>query len=372
MKALFITFDPLHNGSKISLGHNITQRFYYIDYLCKPVRNVAECNDILSGRTLYVPFKNIFLTVSFLLWRSRDYDAIVTERNIFGVVGFLSKVIFGKKWITDLQDCPFKECTCFYRKFSIKWFLSFIKSAFIYRIIKYSDAIIVSFLKDRFLRYYKGSIEKVSFFKNAIPVDYSRINSKIKKVKDKNSHEISIFYVGANLHHYGINQFISLLEKYTESKTDVKFVLNTIVSVGIETLKLPKKGNLLVNNIKEVDNSKVIDMIEDSDICIVPFLSGSDIFETYPIKCIEMFVYGKKTWFSSSPGILDLFSSVKFSDIYYSDFENGAIFDKTLDTIIQDLENRVFESKHNVKIFDAKIKNKEIKEIYTSIIEGSI
>jgi hypothetical protein len=107
-ESLFITSEKLGVGPDFRIGNNIPQRFFYIDFLSKTVAKSEQYPEFLNHRKIEIQRNGIFGRFVEILIKSLKYEVIVTERNIFGIIGFINKIVRGVTWIVDPQDCPFR------------------------------------------------------------------------------------------------------------------------------------------------------------------------------------------------------------------------------------------------------------------------
>jgi glycosyltransferase involved in cell wall biosynthesis len=358
-KGLFITFEPIGKGDNILLGNNIPQRFFYISDLYKTISIDEAIPDFIKSRTAIIKRKSMLGRFFEIIHVLKHFDFIVTERNIYSLLGFFARLFLHKRWIVDLQDCPFKECTCFYKDNRIKYVLSYLKSVLVYWIIRHSDTIIVSFSRERFTRYYKGNMEKVHFFLNAVPIKPDVANNKAA-FRERTCY--NIVYVGCNLKEYGIDRFIHCLHRFANSFPLKRFDMTIIGHVN----DYDCTDNVSIKCHQKLSRSEVLRHIRQSDIGVVPFIKGSDIYYTYPIKSIEYFVYGQKVLLSNTYGMKELFNQIDSKDIYFYDPNDYVNFASVLESLLNDIENMKYDEDRLNKIsrFDAEKKNTLIKELY--------
>lgn len=357
---ILLSFEQVTWKGKFRTGNNIPQRFRYIDIIDKFFDDEGIIPEGYEDRAIYYPNRSLIKVLKKLF----SYKCIVSERDYYSIFGFIYKVFFGKRWIVDFQDCPLKECTSLYKGQPVKWIFSFLKAKILYFLIRWSDAIVVSFSAERFKKYYSGSLKKVNFFYNSLPISPPLVEYK-DPIKDK---KISLIYIGADLHEYGIKDFITKLDDYALMREDYDFKLTII---GHENSISTKSKNLSLINFRLLSRDEVIQREMDSDIGVVPFKPGSDIYFTYPIKSIESYFYCRKTLLGDCKGMHEMYDDLKTKDIHFFDAIEYSDFGVKMDDIINQLMVGEFSSKEmGRERFNAEVKNMKIKEIYERVLNS--
>jgi hypothetical protein len=362
-KYLFITFEYISSGY-LRLGHNFTQRLYYIDFVDKTVARNEDCPEFLVNRKILIKSNGIIFRFIETLIKSFKYRNFITDRSIYSLIGLIHKIFRKVTWIVELQDCPYKSCSSLYVGNLKKWIPSYIKSKILFWAIRYSDRIIVSYMPERFNAYYRGDLSKVCFFKNAIPIK----NQVFSKNDKKMNKEYRFISVGSDLPEFGIKEFIDHLKIYLSKRPHINIVFEIY---GHKRNDAPCFENLTIINKSTLPRETIIERIQASDIGIVAHRKGSDIIFVYPIKAIEFFLYSKKAFFANTPGIRNLFECINSPDLYFFDADTYLDFDTVLSKVLLDLDNGIYDNDKQSKaeLFSAEKKNKAIENIYLEALK---
>jgi glycosyltransferase involved in cell wall biosynthesis len=323
------------------LAYNIYQRMHYLtDVEFLNVNRKKELIKILKDAL-----------------KTKDDLTVITERNIFGLVGFLLCVFYPRvRWIVDIQDCPFKESISFYRHKPIKRILSFAKGKLVYFLYQFADEIIVSYSRALFEKHYKGSFNKVTFLANALP--------NLEKSHEPNQFlqqdKIIILYHGARLPEYGVELAEQAVRKLNSIEN--KFELHIY---GLDRLNDDESinDNSIFYHGKR-PRSEILAAIKNAHIGIAPYFKGSDIAFTFPIKAMEYYCYGNKLILSDCTGMLEMFAGINTEDITY--FKAGDLDSlcSMIEKSIHEIEYRKLDKIRDMTHFSAEKKHQVIWEKY--------
>lgn len=323
------------------LGFNLNQRLYYQTHL-----ELLDVNHDFS----YLKY----------LWQQAVHGeelCIVTERSYHSIFGLFFSLIFKHVyWIYDTPDCPLKEAESLYKKYTFKWLKSTIKGYAVYLMLPLADLIIINYSPKRFKRFFKGSLAKVHFFKNALPnLPTHRTLTSIPF----NNKKLTLIYVGAGQHAFGLESLFEALASFNQ-KSDLKAELN--IYGHRSDISKPS-----VTYHGHKTRQEVLTAIKNADICVSPILKGTDIEFVYSVKTMEYYCYGKKMLISDTTGMLEQFSGIQSKDIYFSTAGSSKDIENKLHQIVIDLKNEITDKKRDLSPFSAEMKNEQIKDLYMNI-----
>jgi glycosyltransferase involved in cell wall biosynthesis len=330
-------FDPEVEIEEM-LGFNLYQRMYYF-------KNKVTFLNVRKKKEL---IKYLFFAIL-----SRKELTIITERNIFGVVGFSLSFLPKVNWIVDIQDCPLKESESFYKKRPIKKFLSYSKGKLVYYLYKFSDKIIVSYSKKRFLKFYSGDLDKVTFMLNGLPNLDHFAYPVIPKGK-----KIQIIYQGARLPDFGV--------EFAEQGIQNLNRQGGAYELHIFGHSHPEEKPGIYYHGKQPRN-EVINAMKNAHICISPFHKGTDIEFTFPIKVMEYFSFGNKLVLSDCEGVKEQLASSNSKDIHFYEASNLESLQDTLKRVTQEIKKGEIDKVRDLSFLSASKKHEEIWKIYESI-----
>jgi len=289
MKILFIT-----NGSfpKSFRNFNYYQRaFFFSQYfemtllLNKTAYISAEIKPKVSIlKSKWKGKQGLFLFCLFNFFSLRKYDIILTEPSSFVIFGYLTKIIFKKKWVIDIWDIPFRDLKLtFFSKLRRKLQVFFFRPIF-----QKADLNIVSIVPNFQLKEFNLSKEKMRCFHNAIFLDEYR---DLPVVKPYEKFTILIqrsqFYKGFGLE-LMLKAFHFILQEIDANLLIVGQILPT-AQEDIDQFQFKEK----IITTGFVEHEEFINLALKSHVCAIPFPKIVDLEQTYPIKAIEFMALGK-------------------------------------------------------------------------------
>lgn len=222
----------------------------------------------------------------------------MTDRSIISLFGFMARIFTGVRWVADIWDDPEKESYYLWRKYSIHWYFNKCKVKLLKKILRYADLVICSILPEK-LKDYNISKETILAVPNCIDLEL------VKPLYiEKNKNEFRIIFVGLMRKDRGVDTLLKAVKKLLRDIPNLKLILIgdpniEIVKEMVTELRLGKWVELY----GRVEHEKVLTQIESADVCVCPFMAGTDIEYTYPIKILEYLAMDKVVIASNLKGI---------------------------------------------------------------------
>lgn len=362
MEILFLQSSGLPSRIK---NQNLYQRALVLGKLSKFklfLRKGVECSEELKKNLYSIQYSkchNKFLFLIEILYKivfTNCYartEIILTEASYLSIAGLIGK-LFGKKWVLDIWDIPFRNTkTEFLPILKNKIYILIFRPLF-----RCADLIIVvSILANFGLKKFMLQEHKFLRCHNSIFLDETKPMGLIKfKV-------FTILVMRSVLTpNTGIDIALMALSKVLES-IDAQLIIigkpTPNILEKINHFKYPAK--LIITGL--IEHTNLIQLIDQSHVCIIPFHNTIDLEQTYPIKTYEYLAMGKAVIASRLSGISEIIS----------DGFNGLLVepenpDDLADAILKIYNNNELKemleknARHSVIKYDAVKKNKQIYE----------
>ena len=272
-----------------------------------------------NAKTVFFPpfGKKKFSFFSFIwgLWKVLQ---IVRKENIKQIYStyeprtiFLAHItakLLKMTWILDLWDDPEKGVLITkQRPGALNRLIVFAKKVefnLVKPCLKSADKIIIGLVPDRVIEKYSLCSSKILTITNGINLQYD-FQRQIGN-RNINNERFTIFYCGTvdRIRMEGLKDCVKIV---LGQLADLKIiVIGREETGGYSWLKdqLKDLGNRLILEVKgRQPYKKVIDAIDESDICICPYPDKLDITATYPVKIFDYMMMGKPVVASSLTGI---------------------------------------------------------------------
>ncbi|MGO9020338.1 MAG: glycosyltransferase [Syntrophobacteraceae bacterium] len=251
-----------------------------------------------------------YAALLFLNGRARQYDIIVTEPSILGMLGFLGKLFGGCRWAVDVWDIPIRNILV------PGWIISLrcrLMRGLFRALYRWADLFIVSILPDFELREFMIPPERMLLLKNAIWRDESR---KIAKVVPKRENFSLLCMRSVYTPQMGLDTLVEAMLILWGKAPDISLTVIGRIPSHIEPQVAPLRGMSTVRFLDFVEHAELTRMIGEASVCVVPFHDVPDLAQTYPVKIIEYLAHGKPVVASNIAGINRMLS----------DGQNGLLF----------------------------------------------
>lgn len=317
MKILFITFAS-HTPSQSDYNH-----FQRVDYLsrhadltiwghrdadfsdsARPGTPVARA--ALRGKAGLV--LQIFLNA--LLGRARDFDIVLTEPSLISLTGIACKLGGTRKWVVDVWDVPGRAGG--QRSALARLWLGFnrflLKQGF-----RFADFFLLSIRPDYEFAYFGIPADRMLVMKNAIRIRNFHPSDHARDA-DRPFH---ILCTRSSYHSdMGLD---TMAEAFARLRATGKAYRMTVVGRIPDSLKpqiAPIADDPNVEFADFLEKHVLMERIDRTDVCVVPFKDVPDLAQTYPIKVFEYMAMAKPVIVSDIGGMREL----------VADGENGLQF----------------------------------------------
>ncbi|MFZ5994978.1 MAG: glycosyltransferase [Thermodesulfobacteriota bacterium] len=425
LKILFIT-SATHTPGDRNFNH--FQRVYFLSrhtdltiLACKGASFAASAKP--GTKIVHAPWSGkagllLYGFFRILAGKAREFDIVLTEPTILGILGFLCKLVGRCKWVVDIWDIPIR---CNLRTGAlVKMRCRITRNVFI-NLYKWADLFIISILPDFELREFNLPAGKMLPLPNAIWVEQQNETLiRLRRTKSNGNNPPSPPFTK------GGNKLNPLLKKggkpsgpplgkgdtggflvetpsphaplwRKEAREDINGKFNIIcmrsvhtADMGLDTLaqaflllqqkienlsltiigRIPKHVRPQVAAIEKSRNVRLVDfveheklkeMIKNSFAAVIPFKDVPDLAQTHPIKVLEYMSQGAVVVASNIAGISRVIEDGK-NGLLFKPGDAEDLADKIL-TLHGDEKLRMTLAKNAIKIdeqYDCVKKNEKI------------
>jgi glycosyltransferase involved in cell wall biosynthesis len=292
LRILFVT-GAIHKKHMRNLNH--FQRVYFLSRWSElSILGVKNSDFSLSADAGTKIYRSLFSNktaslVYFFAWilirgREGDFDLVITEPSLYSVLGFWARMILRTKWVVDVWDIPIRNQS--------DRVLMRLKTRFERWILKilfrWADLFIVSILPEYELHYFKLPSAKMLLLKNAIWLD--EISRKEYVLSSGGPFEIlcmrSMYTVYSGLD--------VLAQAYHSVCKDLDVSLTIIGKIPgrIRSHLDVLVGCLGVHFFDFIEHDRLLEMIRNASVCIIPYKNVPDLAQIYPVKLLEYMALG--------------------------------------------------------------------------------
>ncbi len=343
MKILFITTGPFYKNFR---NFNYYQRTFILSdfaefFLMTPKNTFIS--DEISNKTVIHRSKingkvGLLIHLVLNIYKLNKFDIILTEPSSFTIFGFFSKLFFGKKFVIDIWDIPFRDLQ--------NSIVSKVKrriQVLIFRpIFKLADLYIVSILPQFQLKEFHLSDKKIKKYQNAIYLeDYSGNNDNEKYSTFTILIQRSQFYRG-----FGVELMLDAFQLILEKKIDAHLLIIGQIMPELNSLisKHPFQDKIHMTGF--ISHKDFINQAKMSHICVIPYPRVDDLRQIYPIKAIEFLALGKAIVASNVEGVQQIIGDA------------GIIVDPINPHTIADAIIKLYLNERLMSEFEIKAKNR--------------
>jgi glycosyltransferase involved in cell wall biosynthesis len=252
----------------------------------------------------------LYATLLFLSGRARQYDIILTEPSVLGLLGFLGKCLGGCRWVVDVWDIPIRCIMVPGRIVTLRCRLTRRVFRVLYR---WADLFIVSILPDFELREFMIPRERMLLLRNAIWLDVSQQATS----SSPNGNDFNLLCMrSVYAPEMGLDTLAEAMLTLRKQLPGITLTVIGHIPPHFESQVKPLRGMATVRFRDFVEHDELIRLIGEASVCIVPFHDVPDLAQTYPVKIIEYLAQGKPVVASNIAGISQLLQ----------DGENGLLF----------------------------------------------
>jgi len=360
LKILFIT-SATHTPSDRNFNH--FQRVYFLSRHtaltilgCKGASFAASAKP--ETKIVHAPWsgKAGLLLYGFfwiLAGKAREFDIVLTEPTILGVLGLWAKVISRCKWAVDVWDIPIR--------FKIGTLITKARCravrAIMRRLYRSADLFIISILPEFELSEFGIPKEKMFLVPNAIWLDK-------KSIQNTGQGNGSFSILCMRSIHYTDMGLDTLAQAFLKLNSNIDNLSLTIIGripeeVRPQLAAIEKLPN--VRLLKFVEHERLKKLIRNSSVAVIPFKNVPDLAQTYPIKVLEYFTQGTVVLASNIAGMSRMIEDGKNGLLFRAGDPDG-LAEKIL-RLRRDEQLRINLGKNAMKIdekYDCVKKNEKI------------
>lgn len=307
MKILFITFAS-HTPSQSDYNH-----FQRVDYLsrhadltiwghrdadfsasARPGTRVEHA--AVGGKAGLV--LQIFLNA--LRGRARGFDVVLTEPSLISLTGIVCKIAGARKWVVDVWDVPGRAGGR--RSALARFWLGFnrflLKQGF-----RFADFFLLSIRPDYEFAYFGIPSGRMLVMKNAIRIR----NFHPSECARDAERPFNILCTRSSYHSdMGLDTMASAFARLRATGKAYSMTVVGRIPDSLRPQIAPIADDPNVEFADFLEKSALMERIERSDVCVVPFKDVPDLAQTYPIKVFEYMAMAKPVIVSDIGGMREL------------------------------------------------------------------
>jgi glycosyltransferase involved in cell wall biosynthesis len=304
-----------------------------------------------------------YAVLLFLSGRARQYDIIITEPSILGLLGFLGKHLGGCKWVVDVWDIPIRSILV------PRWIVSFRcrLTRNIFRVLfRWADLFIVSILPDFELQEFMIPPGKMLLLKNAIWLDKSRgLAMPVPQNKEFSLLCMRSVYTPQ----MGLDTLAAAMLILREQAPGISLTVIGNIPPHVEPQVSQLRVMATVRFLGFVEHDELTRLIREASVCIVPFHDVPDLAQTYPIKVLEYLEQGKPVVASNIAGMSRLIRDGHNGLLYKAD--DPVDLANKINLLYENKEFRLTLARNASKLddnFDCRVKNARIIEALQQLV----
>jgi glycosyltransferase involved in cell wall biosynthesis len=220
-----------------------------------------------------------------LAGRAREYDIVLTDPSLLGLVGWMFKRAGARRWVVDVWDIPgrYSEGAHWlngFRRAAARWLLR--------SIYRSADLFIVSILPEFELAAFRIPEDRMLRCKNAIWLD------DMMPPQDAESPGLTILCMrSVHTKPMGLDTLAAAYVEIAGEFPGVRLVLIGRVPAHVAEQVAPLEGRADVERVEHLEHDALQRAIADATVCVIPFHDVNDLRQTYPVKVLEYMALGK-------------------------------------------------------------------------------
>lgn len=245
-------------------------------------------------KTVRSPFGGKFGLIVFsgywlIKHRKNLHDAIlITEPSVLGLVGYLAKIFADIKWVVDVWDIPIRHHGNSSRLTQWRIGATRILMKFAYR---KADRFIVGIKPDFQFRYYQVPERKMLLWQTTIWIP-KKIENIFLNADDKHFNILCM-----KSHHLPSCGLDVLMQAFLKVRKQIGharlWIIGRIREDVAESIKdLAKLREVEIFGFLE-EYEKVMQLIRQAHLCVIPWHDDVDLAQAYPAKVMEYMTEGK-------------------------------------------------------------------------------
>jgi len=307
MKILFITFAS-HTPSQSDYNH-----FQRVDYLSRNAEltiwghrdadfSASARPGTPVGRAHFGGKAGLVLQIvlNALRGEARGFDIVLTEPSLLSLTGLVCKLAGARKWVVDVWDVPGRAGG--QRSALALLWLGFnrflLKQGF-----RFADFFLLSIRPDYEFAYFGVPADRMLVMKNAIRIR----NFHPSERAPEPGRPFNILCTRSSYHSdMGLD---TIAEAFARLRATGKAYSMTIVGRIPDSLRpqiAPIADDPNVEFAAFLEKDVLMERIDRTDVCVVPFKDVPDLAQTYPIKVFEYMAMAKPVIVSNIAGMREL------------------------------------------------------------------
>ena len=294
MKILFIT-GATHKKHMRNLNH--FQRVYFLsreselsilgaknsDFSLSAASGTKIYRSLFNGKIASLIYFNCWLLVK---GRKRGFDLVITEPSLYSVCGFWAKMVLCAKWVVDIWDIPIRN-----QSDRVSTRVKTRAERKLLRILfRKADLFVVSILPEFELEYFELPTNKMLLLKNAIWLDDRPAPSK--KVSPSEDVPFKILCMRSVYTPYSGLDILGMAYQSVCKDLNVSLTIIGRIPAKIRPQLDWLDGCPNVYFHDFIEHDRLLDMIGDASVCIIPYKNVPDLAQIYPVKLLEYMASG--------------------------------------------------------------------------------
>ncbi len=228
-----------------------------------------------------------------------DNVILFTEPSVLGIAGGLAKLLSGIKWVVDVWDIPIRYTG---NNKLTRWRIGLTRRLMkvAYRL---ADLFIVGIRTDLEFNYYNIPDSKILAWPTTIWIPKGKKEAEAQRDED---HFNLICMKSLHNHACGLDVLLQAFPKVKQQIPQARLWivgrLDKDVAKAIEQLR-HQEG---VEICGFVEHTKLLEMIRQADLAVIPWRNEVDLAQLYPTKVMEYMTEGKVVVASRLAGIADM------------------------------------------------------------------
>lgn len=248
-----------------------------------------------------------------ICWLSRKENrqpatVVITEPSVIGIVGFIARVVFSMPWVVDVWDIPLRYLGTDPVK-RLKNRVSRVLFRYLYR---WADLFIVGIRPDMGFKYFRVPEKKILAWQTTIWPPESRTVAE-----REHDGVFQILCMRSNHNRdMGLDVLSRAFEDLEQRLDGIKLWIVGGVDADVESSIKGLRASPKVEFTGFLEHAKLLRLIDEVDICVIPWRDVEDLAQTYPSKVMEYLTQGKVLVAPRIAGISEM----------VSDGNNGLLF----------------------------------------------
>ena len=297
LKTIFLTASKGDEGRNYEHIMRIIFLSRYSD-LTMLITSKADFNRYFTPgtKTVRSPFSGkfgliVFSTYWLLKHRRNLKDVIlISEPSVIGIVGFLAKLFADIKWVVDVWDIPIRHQKYLFNRSRLTELRIRVTRFLMKLAYEKTDLFIVGIRPDFQLRYYQIPEGKILAWQTTIWIPNKSENNF---VAEENGYFNLLCMRSLHFPACGLDILMQAFLKVKKQLPNARlWIIGEIREDVKETIKDFRKLEG-VEFLGFLQHSKVMQLIRQAHLCVIPWRDDVDLAQAYPTKVMEYMTEGK-------------------------------------------------------------------------------